>query len=65
MFFLFSLDKEKLNLKIELAEKKSQVDTLKEELRKSEYKLTQVQMEKGQLDERLKGDEETREKVRE
>ena len=57
------MEEDKLNIKAELAERKSSVESLKEDLRKSEDKLGQVSQEKIQMEQRLKTEEETREKV--
>ena len=57
------MEEDKLNIKAELAERKSSVESLKEDLRKSEDKLGQVSQEKNQMEQRLKTEEETREKV--
>ena len=57
------LEEDKIKLKIEMTDHKSTIETLKEELVKSEEKITRVNSEKSSVDNKLQTEREAREKV--
>ena len=58
------LEEDKIKLKIEMTDHKSTIETLKEELVKSEEKITRVNSEKSSVDNKLQTEREAREKVK-